>query len=145
MEIWISMATVVMENSCRAHLSERIRHSSVSPPASESNGLESVEHPEVESMIQICLHEQMAMHQDKLPFSYSWGNTVMVAVLLIPAFHGQETGPTLMWRKTPKSWWSPAQELWSSTSAGKRPRLTRERTSVRPTTIMAPLCPTELS
>lgn len=50
-----------------------------------------------------------------------------------------------MWRRTPKSWWNPVQELWSLTSAGRRPRHTRERTSVQHTTSTALLYLTKLS
>lgn len=54
-------------------------------------------------------------------------------------------GVTSTLSRTPKSWWGPVQELWSSTSAGRRHRRTRERTSARPTMSMARLCPTTLS
>lgn len=64
---------------------------------------------------------------------------------LILVFLGREMGPTLMLRKTPKSWWSLVRELWSLTLAEKRQRLTRGRTSAQLKTIMAPQSPTKLS
>lgn len=57
------------------------------------------------------------------------------------AFHGHATALISMWKRIRKLLWSPAQALWSLTSAERRPRRTRACISASPATSMALPCP----
>lgn len=130
-EVWIAIATVVLEKSqLPSELdTEQIGHQNLPSRCKLKDSV-------LSDLIWKCRLQLWHTKEDDCWF---------YCCCLILVFLGREMGPTLTLKKTPKSWWSPVRELWSLTLAEKRPRLTRGRTSAQRKMTTAPQSPTKLS